>query len=49
MANGRLAMTTAWLHVWMAPAWQEEMQRAAQKSLLVVTVLGWMPSLAFGC
>jgi len=39
MANGRLAMTTAWIHVWMAPAWQEEMQRAAQKSLLVVTVL----------
>jgi hypothetical protein len=24
------------LHVWMAPAWQEEMQRAAQKSLAVM-------------
>ena len=36
MANGRLAMTTAWIHVWMAPAWQEEMQRAAQKSLAVM-------------
>jgi hypothetical protein len=23
-------------HVWMAPAWQEEMQRAAQKSLAVM-------------
>src|SRR5437868_12509877 len=26
----------ATLHVWMAPAWQEEMQRAAQKSLAVM-------------
>src|SRR5436190_15933036 len=24
------------LHVWMAPAWQEKMQRAAQKSLAVM-------------
>jgi hypothetical protein len=24
------------LHVWMAPGWQEEMQRAAQKSLAVM-------------
>ncbi len=24
------------IHVWMAPAWQEEMQRAAQKSLAVM-------------
>ena len=24
------------LYVWMAPAWQEEMQRAAQKSLAVM-------------
>jgi len=23
-------------HVWMAPAWQEKMQRAAQKSLAVM-------------
>src|SRR5438309_10405877 len=27
---------SASLHVWMAPAWQEEMQRAAQKSLAVM-------------
>jgi hypothetical protein len=24
------------LHVWMAPAWQEKMQRSAQKSLAVM-------------
>jgi hypothetical protein len=24
------------VHVWMAPAWQEKMQRAAQKSLAVM-------------
>src|SRR5262245_370863 len=35
--------TNAPLHVWMAPAWQEEMQRAAQKSLAVMC-----PACSFG-
>ena len=36
MLRKKLGAETGALHVWMAPAWQEEMQRAAQKSLAVM-------------
>jgi hypothetical protein len=29
------------VHVWMAPAWQEKMERAAQKSLAVMCPACW--------
>src|SRR5262249_45868436 len=36
LSRGRTEFGIAPLHVWMAPAWQEKIERAAQKSLAVM-------------